>query len=75
MRVVAIEKDPTILARVRMSRTKKQRVLITEDGYKFYQQKDSTWTDGINGQIDMMFTNKDLKSGLFPKGKILILNQ
>ncbi len=75
MRVVAIEKDPTIHARVRMSRTKKQRVLITEDGYKFYQQKDSTWTDGINGQIDMMFTNKDLKSGLFPKGKILILNQ
>ena len=49
---------------------KKRKVLITEDGYKFYQQKNKTWTDSPHGQIDMMFTNKDLKSKLFPKGKI-----
>ena len=50
---------------------KKQKTLTTEDGYKFYQQKDGSWTDTRSGKdYDMKLTKSDLKDKHFPSYKI-----
>ena len=50
---------------------KKQKTLTTEDGYKFYKQKDGSWTDTRSGKdYDMRLTKQDLKGKNFPSYKI-----
>ena len=36
----------------------KLRKVTTEDGYVFYEQPDGSFTDGPEGQIDLMFNSE-----------------
>tara|TARA_R100000656_G_scaffold5166_1_gene6834 strand:- start:1764 stop:2159 length:396 start_codon:yes stop_codon:yes gene_type:complete len=52
----------------------KQRVLITEDGYTFYEQSDGAWADSPNGQVDMILTDKELNLPTFPGYEITTIS-